>query len=85
MLILHTKDGRKRSNAIIKGGEDYSLIDGVEGPIYIVESDFGNVMKLTWKEIEQSYTVGPVRNYRDWREDRQRCIDKAEFIGEFTP
>ena len=78
MLILHTKDGRKRSNAIIKDGEDYSPVDGVDGSIYIVETDFGNILRLTWEEIEQSYTIGPVRDYRNWRESRQRAIDTNE-------
>jgi len=76
MLILHTRDGRICSNAILKGGEDFSLHH--DGPVYIVESDFGNTMRISLQELLGRYEIGPVRNYHEWCQDRMAAIHNSE-------
>lgn len=75
MIILYTKNGTKYSNAILYGGEE-SMCENI-GYIYFVESDFGNKMRLTLKEINERYTLGPVREYREWFKDRDAAINRS--------
>ncbi len=81
MITLLTKDGTKTGNAIIYGGDDFVnvyspkvILDLEPGtpmkPIFFVETDFGNRMKLTWSEIEELFTVGRVCPYDQWKADR---------------
>lgn len=77
MIILYTKNGRKCSNAILYDGEE-SPLEKV-GYVYLVESDFGNQMRLTWNEIIMRYHIGPVRDYHDWKQSRRNVLGYTEL------
>lgn len=77
MITLLTRDGSRVGNAIIYGGEtrDYPAADGrFEVNVFFVETDFGNHMVLTWKEIEELFTVGHCCDYQEWRKGRAHLI-----------
>ncbi len=79
MLILYTKNGTKGTNAILYGGEDFSPHH--DGPVYFIETDFGNHIRLSFEEMWSRYTIGPVRNYDEWRQDRQSAIDNQNRMS----
>lgn len=67
--VLHTKDGSKVGNGIRYGTELSRYVEGTV--LNLVETDFGNRMKLTNRELEELYTVGPERDYDQWKKDRE--------------
>ena len=46
--ILHTKDGRRIGNAIIIGRD---------GEYYVIKTDYGNELKLTYAEIKEEFNI----------------------------
>jgi hypothetical protein len=78
-VILHTRDGKRRTNAIVvkvtgkvTGGPLHESVEMA----WLVHSDFGNAMKLTAEEIHQDYTLGMVTDYDRWFDDRLEAIRK---------
>lgn len=66
MLALVTKDGRKVGNAILYRIET----DARLGKLYSVETDFGNHMRLTKRELAEMFSLGLRTDYIRWRNDR---------------
>ena len=77
MITLRTKDPTRNGNAILYGTEP-SRYTGEQ--LLLVETDFGNKMKLTVGEVNELFTIGLVVNYQDWRNDR-RALQQEEFNG----
>ena len=67
--VLYTKDGSRVGNAILYGTELSRFVKGTV--LNLVETDFGNRMKLNNNELEELYTVGPERDYDQWKYDRE--------------
>lgn len=71
MQILHTKDSTKNGNAIlVKEIEPtgFGMKEYLKGrPLWLVESDFGNRMKLTDREINEMFHRGPAADYSEWK------------------
>ena len=65
MFTLFTRDGTKTGNAII-----VCYDEGCDN--YLIETDFGNTMKLNRKEIDELFTLGRPQDYDTWREDRYK-------------
>ena len=72
--VLHTKDGSKVGNAILYGAELSRYVKGTV--LNLVETDFGNRMKLSNNELHELYTVGPERDYEQWKTDRRKAQSK---------
>lgn len=94
MITLLTKDGSQVGNAIIYGGDDgfndnaiqmmISTTNFEPKPIFYVETDFGNHMKLTWREIEERFTIGKVMDYNQWKSERDGLRSSPNLIEERT-
>ncbi len=88
MLVLHTKDGSRVGNAIIYGG-DVRYFEAKPGPlhIFLVETDFGNKMRLTWNEINELFTISHVEDYQLWKQERLNKQENGfdEFRTEGLP
>jgi len=92
---LWTKDGSKVGNAILYGTEPSKHVEGLT--INLVETDFGNRMRLTATEIEAWWVIGAPNDYAQWRADRDsvrlnntiqdQCdaIDKEHGVDRSTP
>lgn len=65
---LWTNDPTKVGNGILYAKETSSYQPHVT--LNLVETDFGNRMRLTDDELDELYTVGPERDYAQWRADR---------------
>lgn len=80
MQILYTKNPKCHGNAIIVAEYDpteNTLINYLNGrKMWIVESDFGNRMKLTDNEIDEYYNRGDMHDYQDWARDRMIAVTK---------
>lgn len=85
MLTLLTKDGTKTGNAIIYDGDDGISWERMIGefsepkPLFYVETDFGNRMKLTWREIEDWFTIGRIQDYKKWKQDQADRREQNEI------
>jgi hypothetical protein len=66
--LLWTKDGSLFGNAIIYATEPSKYVEGQT--LNLCETDFGNRMKLTAKEIDDHFIIGPERSYAQWLSDR---------------
>lgn len=78
MITLNTRDGSRVGNAIIYGGETRWCEHTHENVhVFLLETDFGNHMVLTWREIEELYTIGRYCDYQQWREERARLTDES--------
>lgn len=74
--ILFTKDGRRTGNAIVikeiepssESMKRFLAIDNSK--LYLVETDFGNRMKLSTKELNSMFDLGPRESYKKWAADR---------------
>lgn len=71
-VTLLTKDGTKVGNAIWYGSEQHEEL----GYFHLIETDFGNKMRLTIKEIHEWYSIGHMVDYDLWRADRLYLITK---------
>lgn len=71
-------------NAILYGGErrtyDIKPDEHVETELFYIETDFGNHMKLNWKEVMEMFTVAGWQDYGSWREARAKCIDQPNLV-----
>lgn len=76
--ILFTKDGRRTGNAIVikeiqpssESMKRFLAIDNSK--LYLVETDFGNRMKLSTNELNNMFDLGPKESYKKWAADRSR-------------
>ena len=68
-FVLKTKDGRKVGN-----GYCYE----VKGDIYLIETDFGNKLKLIFKEMDSLWylpsIIDTLNSYFLWQENRLKSI-----------
>lgn len=78
MITLFTRNGSKTGNAILYGGQDRD--DPQDPPLFYVETDYGNHMKLTWSEIMSMFAVGRPCSYDDWRADRRELGTKLSYL-----
>ena len=90
--ILHTKDGTKMGNAIIRRVVPNSeirafapsLLDWLAKSnqyLYEVVTDFGNITRLSTNEINELYLVGEKRNFLEWHCDRwEKILDLNELV-----
>lgn len=86
---LFTKDGRKVGNGIVVGELDHNL-EGL-GEVWVVETDFGNVLRLTVTELSEFYHLswavpeGPYPHSLDeWRESRLKNVGVDRVLLEET-
>lgn len=63
--VLFTKDGRKIGNAIVLNIEQVE-----DAPIVTIETDFGNIVKLTEDEVVKDFHEGHITIVNDWIEQR---------------
>lgn len=67
--ILWTDNGQRVGNGILYAKEPSKYRPEVM--LNLVETDFGNRMRLTDEELDGYYTVGPETDYERWKSDRQ--------------
>lgn len=88
MLVLRAKPNEtsKHGNAIMYEGEskryDFPAIlnEGEVYELFYVETDFGNHMKLSWSELTSMFEVVGVRNYDQWKADRNELRAQLSYI-----
>jgi hypothetical protein len=88
-VTLFTKDGRRLGNAIIvkEVEPDYyaklgGLVEHLEltnQKLWLLETDFGNQMRLSDNEILEAYDLGYKSNYILWWSNRQDLIMTQSF------
>jgi len=77
MRTLHTRDGTAYGNAImirIIPDEDLepTLKDYLKGrPMWLIETDYGNRIRLTEREIDEMFTRGIAISYAEWAQKRR--------------
>lgn len=82
-VTLMTKDGRTTGNAIVIGQttpSSESMVEYIEATdqrLWLVETDFGNQMKLTDREINDWYHLGFQRDYDAWWNARIERITES--------
>jgi hypothetical protein len=83
-ITLTTKDGSRVGNGIvIKEVEPIQIatlleyLDKTNQKMYLVETDFGNRMKLSTNEILELYNLGWEQNYDEWWAERISKIGKC--------
>lgn len=67
MITLITKDPHQRGNAILYG---VVRCPHTDEELALVETDFGNKMRLMSSELHEMYSMGSPRDYSSWRHDR---------------
>lgn len=83
MITLRTKNACVRGNAILYGAVEHPEV----GQLMLVETDFGNRMRLTSGEVNEMFEIGEVRDYQTWRDDREHlrlqneCADQEKASG----
>ncbi len=80
--VLWTRDGSKVGNGIIYGVANSTYRPTVL--LYLVETDFGNRMRLTQGELEAYYVVGPERDYAKWKADRIDIANQNHITDELA-
>ena len=48
--------------------------------LFYVETDFGNHMKLSWSELTNMFEVVGVRDYDQWKADRDQLRNQPSYI-----
>lgn len=81
MITLFTRNGRETGNAIIYGSDTSKFL---EEPVFLVETDFGNRMRLTAKEIDDSFMIGRPQDYATWAKDR-RALQNRTWVEDNQP
>ncbi len=69
---------RQYGNGILYGGDwiKYDFEGPVEPrPIFLVETDYGNRMRLPWNEVMELFDVIQVVTYDHWAGERARLIE----------
>lgn len=86
MQILYTKNPIQHGNAIIVREVDKldrKMIDWLAGrKLWVVETDFGNRMRLTDREIDEFYTRGDERSYKEWLFDKRMLMEQNHISDE---
>jgi hypothetical protein len=89
--ILFTKDGRRTGNAIvIKEIQPSSVsmkahLAKDNQKLYLVETDFGNRMKLSTNEINEMFDPGPKQSYKKWASDRAELREEVKIADQEPP
>lgn len=68
---------RQHGNGILYGGDyvQYNFEGPTEPrPIFLVETDYGNRMRLSWNEVLELFDVIEVITYDHWAGERARLI-----------
>lgn len=77
---LFTKDGRKCGNGICTG---YAGV--FRGRMmYDIETDFGNVMTISFPEVIELFHIGPLIDLDRWREDRDALRSRSSMAEQGT-
>jgi hypothetical protein len=80
-VTLYTKDGATLGNAIVIGQTTPSseaMADWLvqtKQRLWLVETDFGNKMKLTDREVDAYFTLGRQQDYQKWALNRWEKIN----------
>ncbi len=66
-VILHTKSGKVIGNAIIYGiyKKNFAYPE-----MFLIETDFGNQLRLTGRELLAWFSIGPKTSIQRWKTDR---------------
>jgi hypothetical protein len=75
MITLITKQPDVRGNAILYGFDELPGGDQV----FLVESDFGDKMRFSSKELDECYRLGRKTEYDRWKFDRMRLVEEIPF------
>lgn len=67
MITLHSIHSN-RSNAILVK---------IVGPTYVIITDFGNLRRLSFKEMEEQYTPGYFKTFREWMTEREEVTKQS--------
>ena len=86
--ILFTKNGHRTGNAIVvkevepttEAMKAFLAIDNSK--MYLVETDFGNRMRLTTKELNAQFDLGPKQSYKKWAADRAELRQDVKIQDE---
>lgn len=76
-LRLRPRDpaNHKVGNAILYGGVHRHYQHPIDKPseaeVFFVETDFGNHMTLTWREVEEMFVVSGWQDYEEWKANRR--------------
>jgi len=73
--VLHTRDGRRIGNAVVLE----VVPDEGHGPVYGLQTDFGNRLLMTGAEVRGAFRVGPAGSL-----DR-RARDQADLLAGRRP
>lgn len=76
-VTLFTRDGTQIGNAIVVKQSNTAIHRAGEDkpdPVWIVETDFGNRLRPTGREIDQLWTLGFQSDYDTWFSDRAGAI-----------
>lgn len=71
-IQLLTRDGSKIGNAIWLDQVESQHTPGLM--INLIETDFGNRVRLTDAEVDEWFTIGRFTSVRRWRDDRAALI-----------
>lgn len=90
MLLLKAKIDKdpQHGNGIMYGGESksYDIAAMLGGDkiheLFYVETDFGNHMKLSWNELNEMFYVVGVRDYQQWRTDRNYLLSQPSYLDQ---
>ena len=77
---------RQHGNGILYGGDwvKYDFEGPVEPrPIFLVETDYGNRMRLSWTEVLELFDVIEVVKYEDWAKQRAYNIENNSIEQPF--
>lgn len=85
-LRLRPKDptAHKVGNAILYGGKhkfyQHPADKPSEAEAFYVETDFGNHMTLTWREVEEMFVVVGWQDYGEWKDNRRHLLEQPNLI-----
>lgn len=85
-LRLRPRDPSKFQvgNAILYGGDRKLEFDDklsvIDNEVFYVETDFGNHMTLTWREVEEMFTIAGWQSYEDWKAARRALQSQPNLI-----
>lgn len=87
MRTLHTRDGTAYGNAIIiRAISDEDLEPSIKAylqgrPMWLIETDYGNRIRLTDREIDEMFTRGIAMSYAEWSQKR-RILQGRNLISD---
>jgi hypothetical protein len=51
-------------------------------PIWLIETDFGNRVKFTERELDMYFTKGKKVTYQDWYNEREELRNQIKILNE---